>query len=79
MTNEWPLSFFYIRENSKIYLEFIQIVDKVNKILKFIKIIQLVRRNPEKSFIEYKVKVFKNSRVLQSFRSFTRRDSRVSE
>ncbi len=29
MTNEWPLSFFYIRENSKIYLEFLQIVDKV--------------------------------------------------
>jgi hypothetical protein len=29
MTNEWPLSFFYIRENSKIYLEFIQVVDKV--------------------------------------------------
>lgn len=30
MTNEWQLSFFYIRENSKIYLEFIQLVDKVN-------------------------------------------------
>ncbi len=29
MTNEWPLSFFYIREHSKIYLEFIQYVDKV--------------------------------------------------
>jgi ankyrin repeat protein len=29
MTNEWPLTFFYIRENSKIYLEFIQVIDKV--------------------------------------------------
>jgi len=29
MTNEWQLTFFYIRENSKIYLEFLQIVDKV--------------------------------------------------
>jgi hypothetical protein len=32
MTNEWPLSFFHIRENSKIYLEFIQVVDKVSSI-----------------------------------------------
>lgn len=30
MTNEWPLSFFHIKENSKIYLEFIQIINKVN-------------------------------------------------
>lgn len=29
MTNEWPLSFFNIHEGSKIYLEFIQVVDKV--------------------------------------------------
>jgi hypothetical protein len=34
MTNEWPLSFFYIREHSKIYLEFIQYVDKVKKVFK---------------------------------------------
>lgn len=39
MTNEWPLSFFYIRENSKIYLEFLQIVDKVNYFIKTLHVI----------------------------------------
>jgi hypothetical protein len=34
MTNDWALSFFYIKENSKIYMEFIQVIDKVK--LKYI-------------------------------------------
>jgi len=29
MTDEWTLSYFYIRENSTIYLEFLQVIDKV--------------------------------------------------
>jgi hypothetical protein len=29
MTDEWTLSFFYIRETSTIYLEFLQVIDKV--------------------------------------------------
>lgn len=46
MTNEWQLSYFYIRENSTIYLEFLQVIDKVKinkklirKILRKIEII----------------------------------------
>lgn len=43
MTNEWELAFFYIRENSKIYIEVIQTVDKVNQTL------ILDRRNSKES------------------------------
>ena len=32
LTNDWPLSFFYIREGSKINLEFIQVYDKTSEI-----------------------------------------------
>jgi len=35
MTNEWELSFFYIRDNSTIYLEFQQVIDKVFKKIYF--------------------------------------------
>ena len=34
LTNEWPLSFFYIRQNSIIYLEFIQVITKSEEISK---------------------------------------------
>lgn len=34
LTNEFPLSFFYIKENSKIYLEFIQELNKHEEIFK---------------------------------------------
>ena len=34
LSNEWPLSFFYIRQNSIIYLEFIQVISKSEEISK---------------------------------------------
>ena len=34
LANEWPLSFFYIRQNSIIYLEFIQVISKSEEISK---------------------------------------------
>lgn len=32
MTNEWPLSFFYIKENSTIYVDYIQKISKTDEI-----------------------------------------------
>ena len=34
LSNEWPLSFFYIKQNSIIYLEFIQVISKSEEISK---------------------------------------------